>query len=119
MTTIFIVDDTDSLRELYKRIFTRHGFNVIGTARNGVEAVELYKTFPKKPDIIIMDYHMPMKNGIEASREILRINSTSKIILVSSDTSVKELALSIGVTSFNVKPCKINLLINNLNKLLI
>jgi two-component system chemotaxis response regulator CheY len=95
-----------------------YGFNVIGTAKNGLEAVELYKSFLKKPDVIIMDYQMPIKNGIEATREILRISATTKIILVSSDPSVKKLALSIGAISFKIKPCKIDLLINNLKKML-
>ncbi len=72
--SIFLVEDELSVLKLYKLVLEVHGFNVIGMAKNGAEAVEMYKTFNKKPDIIIMDHRMPIKNGIEASREILQIN---------------------------------------------
>ncbi len=95
-----------------------YGFNVIGMAKNGAEAVEMYKAFNKKPDIIIMDHRMPIKNGIEASREILQINEDAKIIFASADDSVKEYAKSLGVISFKTKPFTNEKLISNIKKAL-
>ncbi len=57
----------------------------------------MFKSFLKKPDIILMDHRMPKKNGIEASKEILKINGKTKIIFLSADSSIKEEVLSIGV----------------------
>ena len=99
-------------------LLSAYGFDVIGTAKNGEEAVEMYENFSVKPDIIIMDYRMPIKNGIEASKDILQINKNAKIIFASADTSVKEIANSIGVVSFKTKPFSNQKLLDNINKIL-
>ena len=92
------------------------GFDVIGEAKNGEEAVSLYSSFPQKPDIILMDHRMPIKNGIEATKQILSINKKSKIIFTSADNSIKQEALSIGAKSFLDKPFSITDLIDIIKK---
>jgi len=92
------------------------GFDVIGEAKNGEEAVSLYITFPKKPDIILMDHRMPIKNGIEATKQILNINKKSRIIFTSADNSIKQEALSIGAKYFLDKPFSITELIDKIKK---
>jgi two-component system chemotaxis response regulator CheY len=92
------------------------GFDIIGEAKNGEEAVSLYSNFPKKPDIILMDHRMPIKNGIEATKQILNISNKSKIIFTSADNSIKQEALSIGAKSFLDKPFSITDLINEIKK---
>ena len=93
-----------------------YGYTVIGSAKNGQEAVDMYKSFSNKPDIIIMDHRMPVKDGIEATKEILQINPKTKIIFASADNSVKEYAQSIGAISFKSKPFSNELLIKNIEK---
>ena len=95
-----------------------YGFNVVGTAKNGQEGVEMYKGFPVKPDIIIMDHRMPVKDGIQASKEILQINQDAKIIFASADTTVKNAAQSIGAICFKSKPFSNQKLLDNINKAL-
>ncbi len=90
------------------------GYRVIGEATNGEEAVSLFNSFPKKPDIVLMDHRMPIKNGIEATKQILKINSKSKIIFTSADNSIKQKALSIGARSFLDKPFSITDLITEI-----
>ncbi len=90
------------------------GYRVIGEAKNGEEAVSLFISFPKKPDIVLMDHRMPIKNGIEATKQILKINSKSKIIFTSADNSIKQEALSIGARSFLDKPFSITDLITEI-----
>lgn len=114
MATVFIVDDDNSIRTLYQRMLTIKGYEVIATARNGAEAVKLFKSFTKKPDVILMDHRMPVKNGIEATKEILQIDRSTKIIFASADESVKEDALSIGARQFNLKPFKMQSLIQTI-----
>jgi len=92
------------------------GYRVIGEAKNGKEAVSLFNSFPKKPDIVLMDYRMPIKNGIEATKQILKINNKSKIIFTSADNSIKREALSIGARSFLDKPYSITNLITEIKK---
>ena len=85
MTSIFIVEDEVALQTLYEMMFKGWGYEILGKANNGEEAVEMYKGFNDKPDIILMDHRMPIKTGIEASKEILQIDNKAKIIFASAD----------------------------------
>ena len=118
MVNILIVEDDHSLRLLYEKALSLYGYNVIGSAKDGEEAVSLYKDFKNKPDIILMDHRMPIKNGIEATKEILANSSEikPKIIFASADKSIKEIALSIGAISFKDKPFTLESLFNNIKK---
>ena len=116
--SIFIVEDDHSLRLLYEKALQLNGYDVVGSAKDGEEAVNMYNRFSSKPDIILMDHRMPIKNGIEATKEIFRNSSDikPKIIFVSADRSIKETALSIGVISFKNKPFSLKRLFNNIEK---
>ncbi len=94
------------------------GYKICGVASNGEDAVNLYKNLKIPPDIIIMDYNMPIKDGIEATREILQINNNVKIIFSSGEFKIKEIALSAGAVSFLTKPFKFEILINSINDVL-
>ena len=120
MVNILIVEDDHSLRLLYEKALSLKGYNVIGSAKDGEEAVKLYKDFKNKPDIILMDHRMPIKNGIEATKEILANSSEvkPKIIFASADKTIKEVALSLGAISFKDKPFTLEKLFNNIKKAL-
>ena len=78
----------------------------------------MYKRFSDKPDIILMDHRMPIKNGLDASREILEMDGHSIIILASADKSVRKEALSMGILSFKDKPFTLQRLFENIEKAL-
>jgi two-component system chemotaxis response regulator CheY len=99
-------------------ILKTSGFNVIGKACNGEEAIKVYQNFSVNLDIILMDHRMPIKNGIEATKEILRIDNHTKIIFTSADKSIKKLALSIGAISFLEKPFSFAELVKEIEKVL-
>lgn len=61
---------------------------------------------------------MPKKNGIVASKEILKIDTNVKIIFTTADNSIKEEAYSIGAFDFKDKPFTIEELIDDINKAL-
>ena len=92
------------------------GFQVIGIANNGNEAIDMFKSFSEKPDVIILDYRMPIKNGIDALKEILELDSNSKIIFASADRTVKEKVYLYGAIGFLDKPFTHNKLVSTLNK---
>jgi len=114
------VEDDLSLRKLYEKALNLTGYEVIGLAKDGDEAVKMYEGFSEKPDIIIMDHRMPIKNRIDATKEILENSSEykPKIIFASADLTIKELALSIGVDSFKDKPFTLKRLFNNIKKVI-
>ena len=80
------------------------GFQVLGFASNGDEAIDMFQEFQEKPDIIILDYRMPIKNGIDALKAILEIDENSRIIFASADRTIKEKVYLQGAMGFLDKP---------------
>lgn len=100
---VFIVDDDKDILKLYSLHFKLNGLKVVGKATNGIEAVKKLTDSIERPDVIVMDYHMPGLNGIETSKRILQNDNSFKIIMISADPSIKELALSNGIRNFYEK----------------
>jgi len=117
VATVLIVEDDLSILRLYKMMLELEGFHTF-EANNGEKAVNMYKSLQEKPDIILMDHRMPIKNGIEASKEILAIDNRSKIVFVSADASIKRQALLIGAIKFIKKPFPNKFLIENIKSVL-
>ncbi len=113
---IFIVEDEPILRFFYSQLLEEYGFEVMGVAKNGEEAVSMYKELKQKPSVVLMDHRMPVKNGIEAFKEILEFDKNVVVIFASADLSVKEKALSLGAYSFKQKPFNNDFLISNIKK---
>jgi len=118
MVSVFIVEDDLSLQRLYEMMLTMFGLEVVDKASNGKEAIEKFKSFSLKPDVIIMDHRMPVKNGIEATIELMKFNSQIKIIFTSADNSIKKRALEIGAISFIEKPFTVIQLQNEINRVI-
>lgn len=91
------------------------GFQVLGIANNGDEAIEMFKNFNEKPDIIILDYRMPIRNGIDALKAILEIDKSSRIIFASADRTIKEKVYLHGAIGFLDKPFTHKKLVTTLN----
>ena len=108
---VFVVDDEEFIRELYKDMFESRGHTVF-SARDGDEAVRLIRNMPSKPDAIIMDHRMPGKDGIQTTREIKDIDPSIPIIFSSADETVREQAIRAGAVSFWTKPFPISMLID-------
>lgn len=104
---VLIVDDAQFTRNMLKNIINKiEEIEVIGEASNGVEAISLYKKL--NPDLVTMDLVMPEKGGIEATEEILKINSKAMIVVVSAlgqEALVLEAAKK-GAKDFIQKPFK-------------
>ena len=104
MATIFIVDDEPMLHELYGEILEMNGHEIVANAYNGNEAVKIFNGMADPPEVVIMDHRMPNKDGVETTKEILKINPNIKIIFASADTTVRDAALKSGACSFFPKP---------------
>ncbi|HDQ15840.1 MAG TPA: response regulator transcription factor [Bacteroidetes bacterium] len=98
---IFIVDDHSLFREGLKLLLSKLEFvEEVFEAANGQELVENYDNF--RPDIILLDIEMPVLNGIEAARIILKKNPEQKIIVLSmySDEQYYVPMIELGVSGF-------------------
>ncbi len=101
---ILIVDDTNFMRVMLKDILTKNGFQVIGEAGNGAISIEKYKEL--EPSLVIMDITMPEVDGIQAVKEIKKIDECANIIMSSSmgQQSMVIEAVQAGAKDFIVKP---------------
>ncbi|MFX0081083.1 MAG: response regulator [Candidatus Hodarchaeota archaeon] len=107
---ILIVDDDRDIMDLFEQFLTLGGHNIAARAFNGVEAINIFKNLQNKPDIVIMDHRMPLKNGLETTKELIKINPESKIIFVSADYTVRNEAFEVGAIDFLEKPIDFNTL---------
>ncbi len=113
---VLIVDDAAFMRMLLKDIITKAGYEVVGEAANGVEAVEKFKEL--KPDIVTMDITMPEMNGIDAIKKIREFAPDAKIIVCSAmgqQAMVIE-AIQAGAKDFIVKPFQHSRVVEALQK---
>lgn len=116
MTSVLIVDDELFIVELYRDILQLRGYRVVGTAFDGEEALKKYSSCSDKPDVIIMDHRMPVMNGVEATKEILRLNPAQKVIFVSADVLVEREARDAGACEFLPKPFRMDDLIEKMER---
>lgn len=116
---VLIVDDAQFTRNMLKNIINKiEQIEVIGEASNGVEAISLYKKL--NPDLVTMDLVMPEKGGIEATEEILKVNSKALIIVVSAlgqEALVLEAAKK-GAKDFIQKPFKTEQILEVMDRIL-
>jgi len=116
---VLIVDDAQFTRNMLKNIINKiEQIEVIGEASNGVEAISLYKKL--NPDLVTMDLVMPEKGGIEATEEILKINSKAMIVVVSAlgqEALVLEAAKK-GAKDFIQKPFKTEQIVEVMDRIL-
>ncbi len=99
-----IADDTVFFRVALKEILAGGGYEVVGEAANGEEAVELTRQL--RPDIVILDVVMPVKNGIEAAKEITGLDLPSVIVMCTSlgYEPIVEEAIRSGASGYIIKP---------------
>ena len=115
---ILLVDDAAFMRMLIKDVLVKSGFNVVGEAQDGFEAIEKYKAL--EPDLIIMDITMPNMDGLTALKEIKKDHPGAKIIMCSAmgqESYVVE-AIKSGASDFIVKPFQNDRIISTVNKVL-
>jgi len=101
---VLIVDDAKFMRVMIKDILAGGGFEVAGEAEDGIEAVRLFRDL--KPDVVTMDITMPNMNGIDALKEIRRIDGSAKVVMCTAMGQKAMVIESIqsGAVDFIVKP---------------
>ena len=113
---IFVVDDEPDFIDIYRRIFETIGVKIVGHAKSGEEALENLAKLTKRPDLIIMDNHLPGITGVETTVRILEIDPTASVLFVSVDEQVRHLALKSGAVDFISKPFSLEKLVSSVMK---
>lgn len=104
MAKIMIVDDAAFMRMMIKEILTKNGFEVVGEAQDGNEAVAKYKEL--HPDLVTLDITMPEMDGLGALKEIRSYDPNAKVIMCSAmgQQAMVIDAIQAGAKDFIVKP---------------
>ena len=102
--TVLICDDAIFMRTMISDILAQAGFEIVGEAETGVQAVDKYKQL--KPDLVTMDIVMPDMGGIDAVREIIKEDPGAKILMCSAmgQQALVIEAIQAGARDFVVKP---------------
>lgn len=100
-----LADDHRMLREGLRRSMTEHGFDVVGEASDGAEAVDMAGELT--PDVILMDVTMPELDGVEATRLVKAANPAVRVIMLTmhADQEVLAAAIRSGASGYLVKDC--------------
>ena len=84
MQTILLVDDEISIRKVAAEALRQAGYRVLEAA-NGMDAVDIARTFPDPIHLVLADYSMPVMNGVEAAKRIKQFHADARVLLMSGD----------------------------------
>lgn len=101
---VLIVDDSVLMRRMIAETLGAAGWEVVGEAADGREAVEKYREL--RPDAVTMDIVMPETNGIQALEEILKMDPNARVVVVSALNQTRMISEAIrkGAHDFIAKP---------------
>ena len=113
---ILVVDDDHAARRLLRYLFEEAGFEIVGEAENGQQAVEM--ALECKPDVVTMDLGMPIMNGIDATRIITQKAPSIRIIIITAfgTPSTVEISIKAGACAFMAKPFGLEDLLTTINR---
>jgi len=117
--TILLVDDEAEVLDLNKTILENYGYHTL-LAKDGKEAVYVYRQERKNIDLVILDLIMPRKSGKDAYKELVKLNSNVKVIIYSgiNDATQIQNMLDLGAKKFIQKPSNIRQLLREVRAVL-
>ena len=106
MYTVIVADDEEEIRRgiVWKVKWEEIGFQVVGEAENGIEALELVEKL--EPDLLLTDIRMPFLSGIELARQVREVRPTVQIAFLSGfdEFSYAQQAIQYNIVSYMLKP---------------
>jgi CheY-like chemotaxis protein len=115
---VLVVDDQPAVCEVVADSIQYAGHEIVGTARDGVEAVERAKEL--HPDLVVMDISMPRMNGVEAMKAILAAGAAKRVLLMSGEYRslgvTREEMMRNGASGFMEKPFNVGDLFDMLDR---
>jgi len=118
MARVLIADDSTVMEAILHYLVERAGHTVVGAAKDGNKAVELYRSL--QPDLTALDIFMKGADGLSALKEIKQLNPTTKIIMLVADGQEAEEgeARQYGADGFFYKPFTLNAVVAELTRVL-
>ena len=103
---VLIIDDSMFIAKQLGQILTSEGFDVVGTAADGLQGIEKYKELHPNVDLVTMDITMPQMDGVTALEKLLEFDKNAKVVMISAlgkQDLVKQCLLA-GAKNYIVKP---------------
>jgi len=115
-TRVLVADDSSTMRKIILRSLTAVGVDTATEAADGQEAVDKFK--PGDFDLVLTDWNMPNKNGLEVITEIRAQDANVPIIMVTTEAEKSRVleAIQAGVSDYLVKPFTADMLREKLEK---
>jgi len=115
VVNVLVVDDDEHIVELFVELLELYKINVVGTAKNGKDAVEQYKAL--RPDVVFLDVMMPEYDGIFALHHIRELNPDANVIMVTANTldEIQKMG-KIKPSGFVSKPFDMSTILHILNE---
>lgn len=103
---VLVVDDSMFVTKQISQILTSEGFDVIGSAKDGQEAIEKYKEIYPNVDLVTMDITMPKMDGVTALEKIIEFDKDAKVVMISAlgKQDLVKKSLLLGAKNYIVKP---------------
>lgn len=116
--TVLIVDDVAFVRKTLAELLTEAGYEVVGEAADGEEALEKWSKL--KPALVTMDVVMPKLSGIEATKQILKRDKNALVVMISAMDQIHLVmdAIGAGAKDYIQKPFHSNDVINVISRTL-
>jgi two-component system, cell cycle response regulator DivK len=119
MAKVLLVEDNEMNRDMLSRRLTRRGFEVV-CAVNGQQGVELARS--EAPDIILMDFSLPVMDGWEATRRVKADDATRDVPVIGLTAHAmsgdREKAIAAGCDEYDTKPVELDRLIDKIERLM-
>lgn len=103
---VMVVDDSMFVTKQISQILTSEGFDVVATAKDGLEGLEKYKELYPNVDLVTMDITMPKMDGVTSLEKIMEFDSEARIIMISAlgKQDLVKKSLLLGAKNYIVKP---------------
>lgn len=103
---VLIIDDSMFIAKQLGQILTSEGFEVVGTAADGIQGIEKYKELYPNVDLVTMDITMPQMDGVTALEKLLEFDKNATVIMISAlgKEDVVKKSLLLGAKSYIIKP---------------
>lgn len=115
---VLIVDDSPVMCAFLQKIFTENGYEVVGVAGDGVEAIEKFEE--TQPDLVTLDIIMPKMKGTEVLERILAKKPDARIVMASSVSDARTVmkCLKVGAKRYIIKPYDQNAVLDAVQKVM-
>lgn len=118
VASVAIIEDNLEIAQLYVMLIKSMGMQISFVASDGDAGVKAFRAATRPPDVVLIDHRMPIKNGLDAMREILLLQPAARFVFVSADGDMKTEAIAAGAKAFVTKPTSMREIADALTKAL-